>query len=1399
MATDILAGQPLRPTTPVPGLWLVDAPDTLYVRVYTAPPLVQVEPPPESGTPASDEAPPDPKPEAPSLSPAHLAIPAIALSPAKSPTLSLPGIKSPTALRSPVAALKSQPTTPAPTDAKLSPVHTTAIPPPRPPSPSRTLKRLRNDALERAWLAINASDTDVTAAALKRPCAVVKPGDERRELWVFSQDDAPIRGLEELGLTEVDVPDPIRMADTVTCPEHGHSLSCLAPDGEDRCFPTFTPPETWPLLECAVGEKVAWKLGARLSLLPSDATLADPPFVVSLHPAPGKLILTAQVRPLPRCAPQLHNGTGPGVDPLVLRPLALPALLVAPITPTPAQDVRLSAAFDLALGPGWKNGRSEARVAAQAAHGSAADWSVYWVPLERGEEDLARTLPHALASKWRGSNGVLTVWPTHMARPLARSIPSLSAKLVPPDAALGSATDLMGSATDVFNFLGSYTAPAEDEEEDVEPEDVELAEADGDVAMDDASRESDVDDLFSAHTSPAPTASRAVSRAPTVGTDAGDLFTSSAFGTPRLNALDVNMGMDEDLFGEDADEDAATVVPDMEAADQATVAEPMMLPPPLPTTTQLSSKMGSPREVTEDDFNFFDSPTAETSPAKIFHAPHPPLDDHTGKELAVLATPAVISLSISLPEVTAASLTPVAEEEPEPEPVTQEALPEPEVILAEVIEELVVKPAPSKTEEETQKRRYVDIVPDAFASVQLGIRKRPKFAYGLPSPAATVSSLRLSCVERLRESVSGKDKEEPLAYSAAWDIESDGSDSECESAVTTGAPPTPSSTASYDDRTPTNELVAIPTLSDDEVEYDGTVCVGGEWTSLQFDINAAATLARTWATGWVDIKPDADFPTPTSPPHPSEPQQPTLNIEVLANALVRNSFFRSMFETAEATAREVWRPPSMIVRGGVPISDVAAGLADGDKYSLEQPSVNTGYGSSILRIGVAALRYWRELGLMPSGGPKDLAAFVICAPGAYSVRRAQDFLTDMGEVFEANRLGTLVAGTHELATEGVAAVPSVEVSSTASRLRGTSLGGKPTVVFVLTSTTTLSPATLAPLLAQKAQTNWVYPLPLSALHPSNLATVAFQVYDLVPRQVDRVTMFGKPLDMPKVWMPYHAFTLAGEATPKPELSMAWPQRNYDVLNRWRFVHAAYAWVPEWETVVVAVADGNGDALDVQALKMDSCVARDRVARVWEVVRSFASEAATEWRASVTRHGLMFADELDAWKELYASHCDAMSLLMCEPSGEGPNRTRTPVANIPPSTFADPNASIVDETVAASAAGFTHRLCVTLPAGRTGETRTIFPPTSFVLGISGPAATGAATATYHVLQHRNPPGRSEKSDELFGPEFYRLACLGRRRYALGYLPLPLDAVGVVAAALGRVERPEEKEEQKKEDD
>lgn len=247
MQADILAGQPLRPTTPVPGLWLVDAPDTIYVRVYAAPPLLPVDPPPVTGDVSSANAEtsdaaasrasgsssqPQPPPGAgdgdeaaeakqestsptshlklPSLSPTKVGVPSPTLS--KSPTTALSLSLPP---RSPVHALKSQPGTPKGSQTPRDDADSKQTSPtkafsgmasgdggiPRPPSPSSTLDNLRSDPLERAWLAINASDTDVTAAALARPCAVVKPGEERRELWVFSPDDGPIPVLEELGLT----------------------------------------------------------------------------------------------------------------------------------------------------------------------------------------------------------------------------------------------------------------------------------------------------------------------------------------------------------------------------------------------------------------------------------------------------------------------------------------------------------------------------------------------------------------------------------------------------------------------------------------------------------------------------------------------------------------------------------------------------------------------------------------------------------------------------------------------------------------------------------------------------------------------------------------------------------------------------------------------------------------------------------------------------------------------------------------------------------------------------------------------------------------------------------------------------------------------------------------------
>lgn len=942
----------------------------------------------------------------------------------------------------------------------------------------------------------------------------------------------------------------------------------------------------------------------------------------------------------------------------------------------------------------------------QAAGEDAADWSVYFVPLEHG----GLGLPSAVAARWRGQKGVLTIWPTHLAQPLSQGHRPPRPKPPVPGPGLGAPPEILDTAAGLFDFLSSYTAPEEEEEEEEEvegpslvdipdPEEPTEADADADGDGDGNDEDDSVDDLFSAHSSEEVNAEE-------------EPFPSSAFPSPR-GEMDLDV---DGLFEEVA---ALPEAPKIEVAPVA--------------STRVSSRAVSPHfSITEDDFNFFDSP-AEPTVSPVFEKVEPE------------------------PEVNG---TAEAEEEA-PEPMVIEEVPE---AVEEVAEER------EKTPERPLKRPISlgELVPEAFAPLPLERRQRARISYGLPSPADTITCLRAELVERLRKST----RDDKYNYAADWDVESETSEVETHSELTTGAPPTPTSIASTDDHAPTRQPSVAPQPPDNEVEYDGSLCVGGEWTSLRSDERAAASFARTWGPTWADEQPQLP-PSPTSPPRPKEDPFASIDVEALANAAVRSRFFRTIFDSSED---ETPQPSSQLVRSGIALSELAPAPeikseeAEEEEpkksYTLPQVSVNVGFGSAVMRISVAGLRYWRELGLNPASGPKDVKAFAICAPGADNERVAKSFLTDMSEVYAAHRLGQ-----HDVGDDDGSVVTSA-MTDMSEAIDKTLLRSSDAVVYVLIPNGKLSPSYLAPLLSRRRNAS-IHLVPISSIHVPNLVPLAFEVYDSIDRPVERVLLQGKPLDAPTVTLPYHAFTLSTDIT-KPELSMSWPQRSYDVLNRWRLVHGAYGYIPALSLLLVAVVDAQGDACDIKAIKLDPGHSwSTRVERAWEAFTAFAGVAATEWRLSICSYGLMCTEELDAWRALLSGNKDPVTLLMTEiPSHEEATRIRPPVSNIPPSAFANSSASIIDETLVGGFATFSHRMAVDV------ESTTIYPISSFLSTLTSQSGMSTSTTLFHTVFDRPPSG---KQCPPLAPEMHKIACLGRRRYALDG-PLHLAAVGEAGKAI-----------------
>ena len=53
----------------------------------------------------------------------------------------------------------------------------------------------------------------------------------------------------------------------------------------------------------------------------------------------------------------------------------------------------------------------------------------------------------------------------------------------------------------------------------------------------------------------------------------------------------------------------------------------------------------------------------------------------------------------------------------------------------------------------------------------------------------------------------------------------------------------------------------------------------------------------------------------------------------------------------------------------------------------------------VLRLSIAGLRYWCELGLQPVGGQKNISALIVCEVGDGMKRAAALFLARMAEVY----------------------------------------------------------------------------------------------------------------------------------------------------------------------------------------------------------------------------------------------------------------------------------------------------------------------------------------------------------------------------------------------------------------
>ncbi len=119
------------------------------------------------------------------------------------------------------------------------------------------------------------------------------------------------------------------------------------------------------------------------------------------------------------------------------------------------------------------------------------------------------------------------------------------------------------------------------------------------------------------------------------------------------------------------------------------------------------------------------------------------------------------------------------------------------------------------------------------------------------------------------------------------------------------------------------------------------------------------------------------------------------------------------------------------------------------------------------------------------------------------------------------------------------------------------------------------------------------------------------------------------MDEPPAYLQYSRFTLAPDQPPKLALTLAWPLKSYDVLNRWRLVHGAYGYDARTGLLVAFVIDAEGEVWEMRTWRdiLPSAVS-EHVEKLWESFADIATTAAIEWRLTVSRLGIMTSEEYE---------------------------------------------------------------------------------------------------------------------------------------------------------------------------
>jgi hypothetical protein len=547
---------------------------------------------------------------------------------------------------------------------------------------------------------------------------------------------------------------------------------------------------------------------------------------------------------------------------------------------------------------------------------------------------------------------------------------------------------MLGIASGLFDFFSTYKEPPPPEEV-VEESSVEMVippilAGDSDTAKgDDADGEgSDTDDLFASRS---PTPEEAKVSVPN-GNDTGHEGHKGSNGSSRRQSPP-RIILDDDV--------------DMD-----------IRPSPMPMYSSKVSSVGMDdmNGVTEDDFDFFDGPAdaeGEDGKTNAHDINRPGKEDGSSaaqlapevpvlvKDFAFTDSPAHLDMVKQNGEPTAAPLDDMVEADgdsaidTESAPMDDFEADGTDVTAIDTIisSPILIDPSPKPSD-------ISDLIPPDFSPLPLETIRLSASLRPTTDVPLTAQDLRSELLARLKEQYSKHTKAD---YHDGWKANEDVSDQEADD-LGTDAPTTPASSDMWDESTIQSGDEKEVAEGSADVEYDGVPCIGAEWFYAVGDTAVLGVLGRKWKDAWGSL--------PEPQVMMGEESKPVVRdgMERMAREIVCNRYYRDLH--AVPGTRRARSVKHDLAGTGMTLDAL---VADTGITALDTSAVHVGFAGNVMRIDASGLGFWRQLGLSPVGGEKDVTSVAICLPGDGNMQLADVLLKGVERAWASMRLGKHVA------------------------------------------------------------------------------------------------------------------------------------------------------------------------------------------------------------------------------------------------------------------------------------------------------------------------------------------------------------------------------------------------------